>query len=109
MLNAPDRGDAIKLVAVDAPALAPARAPDLVVVIPVLNERENVPLVVARLNRVLAGITWEAIFVDDDSPDGTADVVRALSRQQPNIRVLQRHPRQRRTLCRGDGRGSAAR
>lgn len=31
-------------------------APDLVVVIPVLNEAENVPLVVARLNRALAGI-----------------------------------------------------
>jgi dolichol-phosphate mannosyltransferase len=65
-------------------------APELAVVIPTLNERDNVPLVVQRLNRVLAGIAWEAIFVDDDSPDGTADVVRALARQQPNIRVLQR-------------------
>jgi dolichol-phosphate mannosyltransferase len=65
-------------------------SPELAVVIPTLNERENVPLIVERLNRVLAGISWEAIFVDDDSPDGTADVVRALARRQPNIRVLQR-------------------
>jgi dolichol-phosphate mannosyltransferase len=65
-------------------------APELAVVIPTLNERDNVPLVVQRLNRVLAGIVWEAIFVDDDSPDGTADAVRALARVQPNIRVLQR-------------------
>ncbi|HEX5453376.1 MAG TPA: glycosyltransferase family 2 protein [Stellaceae bacterium] len=65
-------------------------APDLVVVIPVLNEAENVPLVVARLNRALAGIAWEAIFVDDDSADGTADLVRAMARRQPNIRVVQR-------------------
>jgi dolichol-phosphate mannosyltransferase len=65
-------------------------APELAIVIPTLNERDNVPLVVERLNRVLAGIAWEAIFVDDDSPDGTADVVRALARIQPNIRVLQR-------------------
>src|SRR5260370_366335 len=56
-------------------------APELAVVIPTLNERDNVPIVVQRLNRVLAGIAWEAIFVDDDSPDGTADVVRALSGQ----------------------------
>jgi len=65
-------------------------APELAVVIPTLNERDNVPLVVERLDRVLAGISWEAIFVDDDSPDGTADVVRALGRNQPNIRCLQR-------------------
>src|ERR1700687_3012076 len=73
--------------------LAPAAryaAPELAVVIPTLNERDNVPIVVQRLNRVLAGISWEAIFVDDDSPDGTADVVRVLARTQPNIRVLQR-------------------
>src|SRR5271170_4866835 len=65
-------------------------APELAVVIPTLNERDNVPLVVERLNRVLAGVSWEVIFVDDDSPDGTADAVRALSRGQANIRVLQR-------------------
>ena len=60
------------------------------VVIPTLNERDNVPLVVDRLNRVLAGISWEVIFVDDNSPDGTAEVVRGLAQQQANIRVLQR-------------------
>ena len=65
-------------------------APELAVIIPTLNERDNVPLVVERLNRVLAGIAWEAIFVDDDSPDGTADAVRAMARRQGNIRCLQR-------------------
>ena len=72
-----------------APAVGVA-APELAVVIPTLNERDNVPLVIERLNRVLAGIAWEAIFVDDDSADGTADAVRALARRQGNIRVLQR-------------------
>ena len=76
--------------AVDAVAAARSALPELAIVIPTLNERDNVPLVVERLNRVLAGISWEAIFVDDDSPDGTADVVRALARQQGNIRCLQR-------------------
>jgi dolichol-phosphate mannosyltransferase len=65
-------------------------APELAVIIPTLNERDNVPIIVERLNRVLAGIAWEAIFVDDDSPDGTADVARALGRRQGNIRCLQR-------------------
>ncbi len=71
-------------------ASVPAGAPELAVVIPTLNERDNIPLVIERLNRVLTGIAWEAIFVDDDLPDGTADVVRALARRQGNIRVLQR-------------------
>ena len=69
------------------PGVAPV---ELAVVIPTLNERDNVPLIVERLNRVLAGIVWEVIFVDDDSPDGTADAVRALAQGQGNIRCVQR-------------------
>ena len=65
-------------------------APELAVVVPVLNEADNVAPLIERLNRALAGIRWEAIFVDDDSPDGTADVVRALARMQGNIRCVQR-------------------
>lgn len=65
-------------------------APELTIVIPVLNEADNVAPLVERLTRALAGIRWEAIFVDDDSPDGTADVVRALARLQSNIRCVQR-------------------
>jgi dolichol-phosphate mannosyltransferase len=65
-------------------------APELAIVIPTLNERENVPLLVERLNSALAGLSWEAIFVDDDSADGTADIVRALGRRQSNIRCVQR-------------------
>ena len=63
---------------------------ELAVVIPVLNECDNVALMVERLTRALAGIRWEAIFVDDDSPDGTAEIVRALARLQGNIRCVQR-------------------
>jgi dolichol-phosphate mannosyltransferase len=65
-------------------------APELTVVVPTFNERENVPLLIERLSGVLAGIAWEAIFVDDDSPDGTADAVRAASRRDPRVRCLQR-------------------
>jgi dolichol-phosphate mannosyltransferase len=69
---------------------AVAPAVELTVVIPTLNERDNVPIMAERLGRVLAGIAWEAIFVDDDSADGTADAVRGLAREQGNIRCLQR-------------------
>jgi dolichol-phosphate mannosyltransferase len=72
------------------PTVTEAAAPELAIVIPTLNERDNVPLVVERLNRVLAGLSWEVIFVDDDSPDGTADLVRELANRQGNIRCIQR-------------------
>ena len=73
------------------PAPDPAARPaELAVVIPTLNERENVAALVDRLKAALAGIQWEAVFVDDDSSDGTADLVRELGQQQSNIRCVQR-------------------
>jgi dolichol-phosphate mannosyltransferase len=79
------------LASLEPQAPVQAGAPmELAVVIPTLNERDNVPLIVERLNRVLAGVAWEAIFVDDDSPDGTADAVRDVARRQGNIRCVQR-------------------
>jgi dolichol-phosphate mannosyltransferase len=63
---------------------------ELAVVVPTFNERANVPVLVAKLDQALAGHRWEAIFVDDDSPDGTADAVRELGRVDGRVRVLQR-------------------
>ncbi len=67
-----------------------ARLLELTVVVPTFKERDNVPLVVERLDAVLAGIAWEVVFVDDDSPDGTAAVARDIARRDPRVRVIQR-------------------
>ncbi|MBL8175179.1 MAG: glycosyltransferase family 2 protein [Bryobacterales bacterium] len=64
--------------------------PELTVVIPTLNESENISELLDRLGKVLAGVEWEAIFVDDDSTDNTADVVRRISQSNPRVRVLHR-------------------
>lgn len=75
----------------EAPARAAlARAPDLAVVVPTYNERANVVEFVRRLQASLGGIAWEVVFVDDDSPDGTARLVRDLARRDPRIRVVHR-------------------
>ena len=58
-------------------------APTLSVVIPCYNERPNVAPMIARLDAALAGIAWEAIYVDDDSPDGTAAEVRRIAPDRP--------------------------
>src|SRR5579862_1483355 len=63
---------------------------DLTIVVPTFNERDNIGPLLERLATVLAGISWEAIFVDDDSPDGTADAVRAIARHDARVRCLQR-------------------
>src|ERR1700742_2560630 len=63
---------------------------DLCVVIPVLNERDNIAPLVERLRVVLDGISWEVMFVDDDSRDGTRDAVAAIARTDPRVRLLHR-------------------
>lgn len=63
---------------------------ELAVVVPTLNERENVVELIRRLDVVLAGIGYEVIVVDDDSQDGTADAVRDIARRDARVRVLQR-------------------
>jgi len=63
---------------------------ELAVVIPTFNERENIRPLLERLEAVLDGSRWEAIFVDDDSPDGTAELVRQLARVNPRVRVVHR-------------------
>ena len=69
---------------------APELSPELSVVIPCYNERANVAPMVARLEAALAGIAWEAIFVDDNSPDGTTEAVRAIARRDPRVRGIRR-------------------
>jgi dolichol-phosphate mannosyltransferase len=66
---------------------------DLAIVVPTFNERENVARLVEQLDRALTGIAWEAIFVDDHSPDGTAEAVRELGRRDPRVRGLLRYGR----------------
>ena len=63
---------------------------ELAIVIPTFNERDNIERVHAGLVRVLDGYKWEALFVDDDSPDHTAAVVRALALQDARVRCLSR-------------------
>lgn len=64
--------------------------PELTVVIPTFRERENVAILVRRLHAALAGCAWEAVFVDDDSPDGTADAAKALAATDPHVRCIRR-------------------
>jgi dolichol-phosphate mannosyltransferase len=65
------------------------------VVIPTLNEAGNMSPLLNRLKTALdpAGIDYELIVVDDDSQDGTAEIVRDLAKQDSRVRVLVRKGR----------------
>jgi dolichol-phosphate mannosyltransferase len=67
-----------------------ALIPELSVVIPTFKERGNIEILVQRLNAALSGIAWEAIFVDDDSPDGTADLAKTIGVGDARVRCLRR-------------------
>lgn len=63
-------------------------AAELCVVVPVLNERDNVSPLVERLRATLNGIAWEMVFVDDGSNDGTREAVTAIGRSDSRVRLL---------------------
>ena len=67
-----------------------ALPPEISIVIPTLNERDNVVEVIESVARTLQGVAWEIIVVDDDSPDGTAARVKQMARDDSRIRCLRR-------------------
>jgi dolichol-phosphate mannosyltransferase len=67
-----------------------ADLPVVSVVVPTFNERDNVPKLYRKLEAALSGISWEVIFVDDNSPDKTWEVVRDLALQDGRVRCIRR-------------------
>jgi glycosyltransferase involved in cell wall biosynthesis len=63
--------------------------PELSVIIPVFNEGDNLRPLVARLVPALACVaSFEVIFVDDGSSDGTLQALRALNAADPRVTAL---------------------
>jgi dolichol-phosphate mannosyltransferase len=76
--------------AVSPQGFAPRPAPELSVVVPTFKERDNIPLLVGKLANALVGVDWEVIFVDDNSPDGTAAAARAIGETDGRVRCIRR-------------------
>jgi dolichol-phosphate mannosyltransferase len=72
------------------PARRPLGTPELGIVLPSYNERDNIVPVLDGLRKVLASVPYEVILVDDDSEDGTADYARTVAADFPELRVIQR-------------------
>jgi dolichol-phosphate mannosyltransferase len=76
------------LARTDKIALRPA--PELSIIVPTFNERANIPILVERLSRLLGPTDWEVLFVDDNSPDGTAAAARAIGESDSRVRCIRR-------------------
>ena len=74
----------------DSPLTIDALPLDVAVVVPTLNEAANVEKLIAKLSVVLAGRGWEVLFVDDNSADGTSELVRRIARESRHVRIVQR-------------------
>jgi len=72
------------------PHAAVRPAPEISVIVPTFNAQAGVPILVERLGRVLAGCDWEVLFVDDNSPDGTSAVARAIGETDGRVRCMRR-------------------
>jgi dolichol-phosphate mannosyltransferase len=64
--------------------------PEISIVVPTFSEADNIRELYSRICAVLGSESWELIVVDDDSPDGTADLARQLSNEDPRVRCIHR-------------------
>jgi dolichol-phosphate mannosyltransferase len=83
--------DDVTILEAQPKGVASAAVPTLLsIIIPTLNERENIEPLLALVTAALPDTSWEVIFVDDDSRDGTPEHVRVLARQNARVRCVQR-------------------
>ena len=85
-LTSPAAEAAMRVDSSDAPRISAA----LSIVVPCYKERPNVRPMVERIAAALPGEAWEIIFVDDNSPDGTAEEARSIARIDPRVRCIRR-------------------
>ena len=71
---------------------AASKPPDLSIILPVYNERESLPPLIAEIHAALRGTphTYEILLVDDGSTDGSADVIRTAALESSNVTGIAR-------------------
>ena len=70
---------------------------DLTIIIPTYNECQNILPVIKAIETALTGNSWQLLFVDDNSPDGTAELIEDISKKKNNIKYIKRIGRKGRT------------
>lgn len=63
-------------------------SPEISIIVPTYNESNNIEPLIRKIEAALPSVDWEIIFVDDDSPDGTTQVVRQLAANDQRLRCI---------------------
>jgi len=68
----------------------PTETVEISVVVPVFNEERNLPILIPKLVQVLnpLGLSYEVIFVDDGSSDGSRGILKKMVSQYPSLRII---------------------
>ena len=64
--------------------------PNLSIVIPTYNERENISKIIKKCRKSLRNLKYEIIFVDDNSPDGTSEEVQVFMKNSRYVKLIRR-------------------
>lgn len=64
--------------------------PELSLIVPTFNERDNLVALVQRVDRSLSSHSYELIIVDDDSPDETWKLAAEMASKDPRLKVIRR-------------------
>ena len=75
------------------------------VVIPAYNEEGNISLLMVKLEQILDDFSYEILFVDDGSSDGTLERIKALGRSKPHLHLPLPFPQLRPPECPEGGSG----
>lgn len=59
-----------------------------VVIIPTYRERENIEAIIKAITELPVG--FDVLVIDDNSPDGTAEIVKSLQQSFPNLHLIER-------------------
>ena len=59
--------------------------PILTVIIPTFNEKDNIEKIVKKLELTLTEFNFQILFVDDNSQDGTIQIIRSIERKNPKV------------------------
>ena len=74
----------------EAPQSIKGELPEIAIIVPTFNERDNIVPLLAKVDHALSSLSWEVVFVDDDSADGTGSVLRDVCRGDARVRMLRR-------------------
>jgi dolichol-phosphate mannosyltransferase len=75
------------------PSTSAAAAPEVTVIVPTINEAENLPELLRRIDAALRPATYEVLIVDDNSRDNTSEVCKELAKTYPLSLFVRTEPK----------------